>query len=126
MGRRKISAGLWSKNDTRKLSRDSWYFYETGQAILRALLGAVTSDTIPDLLKQLSTPRFDMIDAFKGLVAYMMLEDEAKYEAAILHRTTLEKMEAKDTTELADIRKSLDKRYEAMSKRRDEISSNPD
>lgn len=121
----KYRPGFGPKNDLRKLSRDSWYFYETGQAILRALVGAVISDKIPDLLEQLSSPTLDMHHAINGLVAYLELENEAKYEAAILHRTTIEKMGIKDANELADIRKSLDTRYAAINKRNREQDNTP-
>ena len=113
----KYRPGFGPKNDLRKLSRDSWYFYNTGQSILKALLGAVIEDKIPDLLAQLSTDTLDMEDAIHGLVAYLALEDEAKKEAVILHRTTVEKLDAKNAVKLAKIRKSLDLRYEAIHKR---------
>jgi hypothetical protein len=121
----KYRPGFGPKNDLRKLSRDSWYFYETGQAILRALIGAVIDEKIPDLLDQLSTDNFNVTDAFNGLLAYLELEDAAKKEAVILHRTTVEKLEVKDKAELAKIRKSLDLRYDAIHKRNAERDNRP-
>ena len=113
----KYRPGFGPKNDLRKLSRDSWYFYETGQAILRAVLKAVIDETLPDLLEKLSSETLDMEHELGGLVIYLELEDEAKREAVILHRTTVEKMDAKNKVELVEIRKSLDKRYDAIYKR---------
>ena len=121
----KYRPGFGPKNDLRKLSRDSWYFCETGQTILRALLGAVIDEKIPNLLEQLSTENFNMVDAYEGLAHYLANEDEAKKAAAILHRTTVEKLDAKNEVELAKIRKSLDARYEAIHKRNRERDNTP-
>jgi len=121
----KYRPGFGPKNDLRKKSRNSWYFYEMGQSILRAVMGAVIHDKIPDLLEHLSDETFDMKDAFEGLVAYLELEDEAKKEAAILHRTTVEKLDAKNAVELAKIRKSLDARYDAINHRNAQRDNRP-
>lgn len=122
---KKYRTGFGPKNDLRKLSRDSWYFYETGQAILQSLLRVIMDDDIPDLLDRLSTETLDMNDAIDGLCAYLELEHEAKREAVILHRTTVEKLEVKDKAELAKIRKSLDLRYDAIHKRNHERDNRP-
>ena len=50
---------------------------------------------------------------------------EAKKEAAILHRTTVEKLDAKKEVELAKIRKSLDARYAVIHKRNRERDNTP-
>lgn len=121
----KYRPGFGPKNNLRKLSRDSWYFYETGRDILFAVAEAVRSGRMPDLLDDLSVDRIDISDAMSGLMAFLLLETEAKKEAALLHRTTVEKLDAKNTAELAEIRKSLDKRFEAMSKRRSEMCPKP-
>ena len=121
----KYRPGFGPKNELRKLSRNSWYFYETGQEILRQLVRAVMNEEIPDLLKKLSTPDFNVVDAFAGLIKYLDLESAAKKEAVILHRTTVEKMALKDKAELAEIRKDLDKRYAAIHKRNGERDSAP-
>lgn len=121
----KYRPGFGPKNDLRKLSRDSWYFYETGQDILRALAKAALDETIPDLLEKLSTDSFNVADAYKGLAAYLELEDEAKKAAVILHRTTVEKLDAKNAVELAKIRKSLDVRYDAIHKRNVQRDNTP-
>ena len=121
----KYRPGFGPKNQLRKLSRDSWYFYETGQQILGALLRVLTEDKFPDLLKALSTDTLDMDKEFMGLVAYLELESEAKQEAVILHRTTVEKLDAKNKVELAKIRKDLDTRYAACHKRNHERDNTP-
>jgi hypothetical protein len=121
----KYRPGFGPKNELRKLSRNSWYFYETGQAILRQLVWAVMNEEIPDLLEKLSTPDLNVVDAFAGLLKYLELEDAAKKEAVILHRTTVEKMAIKDKAELAKIRKDLDARYEAIHKRNAERDNRP-
>ena len=77
------------------------------------------------LLEQLSTDSFNMVHAFEGLAHYLANEDEAKKAAAILHRTTVEKLDAKNEIELAKIRKSLDARYEAIHKRNRERDNTP-
>ena len=121
----KYRPGFGPKNELRKLSRDSWYFYETGQQILGALLRVLHEGTFPDLLKALSTDTLDMDKEFMGLVAYLELEREAKREAVILHRTTVEKLDAKNKVELAKIRKDLDARYAACHKRNHERDNTP-
>lgn len=121
----KYRPGFGPKNETRKLSRDSWYFYETGQTILRAVLKAAVEDTIPDFMEKLSDETFDMDKALGSLVVYLEVEDAAKTEAAILHRTTVEKMDRKNKVELAEIRKSLEARYEAIYKRNAERDGKP-
>ena len=121
----KYRPGFGPKNELRKLSRDSWYFYETGQAILRAMVLAVTDGRMPDLFEQLSTEELNVDDAVTGLTVYLALEDEAKMEAAILHRTTVEKLDGKNKIELAEIRKSLIKRYAAIHKRIRERDNTP-
>ena len=121
----KYRPGFGPKNETRKLSRDSWYFYDTGQTILRAVLKAVIDETFPDFLEKLSDETFDMGQALGGLIAYLTLEDDAKMEAAILHRTTVEKMNAKNQVELAEIRKGLEKRYKAIYERNLERDNKP-
>ena len=121
----KYRPGFGPKNELRKLSRDSWYFYETGQQILGALLRVLAEDTFPDLLKALSTDTLDMDKEFMGLVAYLELESEAKKEAVILHRTTVEKLDAKNKIELAKIRKDLDARYAACHRRNHEQDNTP-
>ena len=121
----KYRPGFGPKNELRKRSRDSWYFYETGQAILRQLVWAVMNDDIPDLLEKLSTPDLNVADAFAGLLKYLELEDAAKKEAVMLHRTTVEKLEIKDKAELAKIRKDLDQRYDAIHKRNGERDNRP-
>ena len=113
----KYRPGFGPKNELRKLSRDSWYFYETGQKILRAVLRALMDAETPELYEQLSGDTFNMAEAYAGLAHYLANEDEAKKEAAVLHRTTVEKLDAKNEEELLKIRKSLDQRYEAISKR---------
>ncbi len=121
----KYRPGFGPKNKLRKLSRDSWYFYETGQTILRAVFIALKEDRIPNLLEALSSETLDMEEAFNGLSAYLMLEDEAKMEAAVLHRTTVEKLDAKNKVELAKIRKDLDARFSAICKRNEERDNKP-
>lgn len=121
----KYRPGFGPKNDLRKLSRDSWYFYETGQEILGAVIKAVIDEKVPDLLKILSTDTLDVEKAFSGLVAYLDLELKAKKEAALLHRTTVEKLDAKNKVELAKIRKDLDARYAACHKRNHERDNKP-
>ena len=76
---------------------------------------------MPDLLEEISTDRHDVKDAMSGLLKFLLLEEDAIREAAILHRTTEAKLDAKNKVELAEIRKELDKRYAAMSKRRAEM-----
>ena len=66
-----------------------------------------------------------MVHAFEGLAHYLANEDEAKKAAAILHRTTVEKLDAKNEVELAKIRKSLDARYAAIHKRNRERDNKP-
>lgn len=122
---KKYRPGFGPKNELRKLSRDSWYFYETGQAILQSLLRLIMADEIPDLVERLSTDTLDMQDAIAGLFTYLELEHDAKREAVLLHRTTLEKLDRKDKAELAEIRKSLDKRYEANLKRNQQRDNRP-
>ena len=121
----KYRPGFGPKNELRKRSRDSWYFYETGQKILRAVFAALMEERIPNLLEALSSETLDMEKAFNGLSTYLLLEDEAKTEAAVLHRTTVEKLDAKNEIELAKIRKDLDTRYEAISKRNGERDNTP-
>jgi len=120
---KKYRPGFGPKNELRKLSRDSWYFYETGRDILKAVSDAVLSERMPDLLKDLSTEGHNVADAMAGLLKFLVLEDDAKQEAAVLHRTTVEKLDAKNAAELAEIRKSLDKRFDAISKRRNEMGT---
>jgi hypothetical protein len=121
----KYRPGFGPKNQLRKLSRDSWYFYETGQKILLALFTALTEARIPNLLEALSSETLDMEKAFNGLSTYLLLEAEAKREAAVLHRTTVEKLDAKNEIELAKIRKDLDARYAAISKRNKQRDNTP-
>ena len=121
----KYRPGFGPKNELRKRSRDSWYFYETGQTILRAIFIALKEDRIPNLLEALSSETLDMEKAFNGLSTYLLLEDEAKMEAAVLHRTTVEKLNAKNAVELEEIRKDLDARYSAISKRNVERDNTP-
>jgi len=92
--------GFGPKDELRKLSRNSWYFYETGQALLRALVRAVSENRIPDLFEKLSSDDFNAVQAMAGLVEYIELEDAAKTEAAIALQTTVETMAAKDKAEL--------------------------
>lgn len=122
---KKYRPGFGPKNELRKKSRNSWYFYETGQKILRQLVRAVMDDDIPDLLETLSTDDFSMVDAIAGLIKYLEVEDEAKKEAVILHRTTLEKLDIKDKAELAKIRKDIDARYDAINKRNAQRDNRP-
>ena len=117
----KYRPGFGPKNELRKLSRDSWYFYETGRDILYCVAEAVRSGRMPDLLEELSTDRHNVKDAMSGLLKFLLLEEDAIREAAILHRTTEAKLDAKNKVERAEIRKELDKRYAAMSKRRAEM-----
>ena len=121
----KYRPGFGPKNDMRKLSRDSWYFYETGQKILRAVLRALVEAETPELYEQLSGEGFNMADAYVGLSHYLANEDEAKKEAVILHRTTVEKLDIKDKAELAKIRKDIDARYSAIHKRNNERDNTP-
>ena len=121
----KYRPGFGPKNDLRKLSRDSWYFYETGTAILQALLRLITSETVPNLLELLSHETLDMDKEMGGLAAFLLLEGEAKREAVILHRTTVEKLDAKNKVELAKIRKDIDARYAANHKRNHERDNKP-
>jgi hypothetical protein len=114
---KKYRPGFGPKNELRKLSRDSWYFYETGRDILKAVADAVLSDRMPTLLEDLSTEGHDVAHAMEGLLKFLELERDAIEEAAVLHRTTVEKLDAKNTAELAEIRKSLDTRWDALSKR---------
>ena len=86
---------------------------------------AVTDGRMPDLFEQLSTEELNVDDAVTGLTVYLALEDEAKMEAAILHRTTVEKLDGKNKIELAEIRKSLIKRYAAIHKRNRERDNSP-
>jgi len=86
---------------------------------------ALMEERIPNLLEALSSETLDMEKAFNGLSTYLLLEDEAKTEAAVLHRTTVEKLDAKNEIELAKIRKDLDTRYEAISKRNGERDNTP-
>jgi len=117
--------GFGPKDELQKLSRDSWYYYETGQEILRQVVRAVMNKDIPDFLENLSTPDFSVVNAFAGLIKYLELEDAAKKEAAILHQTTIEEMAIKDKAELAEIRKDLDERYDAIHKRNAERDNAP-
>lgn len=117
--------GFGPKDELRDLSRDSWYFYETGQEILRQLVRAVMSKEIPDLLTKLSTPDFNVVNAFAGLIKYLEVEDAAKTEAALHLRTTVAEMDMKDKAELAEIRKDLDTRYDAIHKRNAERDNAP-
>ena len=121
----KYRPGFGPKNELRKLSRDSWYFYETGRDILHALMLAVLSGRMPDLFEEISTDEIDVRDAAEGLAAFLELEDEARREAAVLHRTTFEKMNAKSKAERVKIRADIDKRYEAISRRRAEKDPTP-
>jgi len=63
----KYRPGFGPKNELRKLSRDSWYFYETGRDILYCVAEAVRSGRMPDLLEELSTDRHNVKDAMSGL-----------------------------------------------------------
>lgn len=121
----KYRPGFGPKNELRKLSRDSWYFYETGRDILYAVMEAVRSGRMPHLLDELSVDGIDVRHNMEGLMAYLLLETDAKREAAVLHRTTVEKMENKDKEALGKIRKDIDKRFDAMSKRRREMDPKP-
>lgn len=117
--------GFGPKDELRKLSRNSWYFYETGQALLRALVRAVSENRIPDLFEKLSSDDFNAVQAMAGLVEYIELEDAAKTEAAIALQTTVETMAAKDKAELAEIRKDLDARYAVIRRRNRERDNAP-
>lgn len=121
----KYRPGFGPKNDLRKRSRDSWYFYETGRDILYAVAEAAQSGRMPNLLDDLSTDEIDVKHAMSGLLAYLLLEHDTKVEAAVLHRTTVEKMDLKDKAQLAEIRRDIEKRYAAMAKRKKEMDCKP-
>lgn len=89
--------------------------------MLYCVTEAVRSGRMPDLLEQLSTERHDVKDAMSGLLAFLHLEEDAIKEAAVLYRTTEAKLDAKNKVKLAEIRKDLETRYAAMSKRRAEM-----
>lgn len=86
---------------------------------------AVMDERIPNLLEALSSETLDMEDEMSGLSAYLILKSEAIMKAAVLHRTTVEKLDAKNEVELAKIRKSLDRRFTAICKRNVERDNTP-
>ncbi len=114
----KYRPGYGPKSQTRKHAKDCWYFYETGVELLFALCTAGAADgPAPEVLDLISTDKFKARDAMEGLVRFLMLEHAAKKDAAPLRGTTVEKLKVKSDIELAEIRESLDRRFEAKGTR---------